>query len=78
MTIIARYAEPISIDHEKDSKERKSKNRRKNYKYGRPFFFHDISISVMWFPKYQQNITLKSYILTSNLFIQVFPEKLEK
>ena len=47
MTIIARYAEPISIDHEKDSKERKSKNRRKNYKYGRPFFFHDISISVM-------------------------------
>ena len=56
MTIIARYAEPISIDHEKDSKERKSKNRRKNYKYGRPFFFHDISISVMWFPKYQQNI----------------------
>ena len=78
MTIIARYAEPISIAHEKDSKKRKSKNRRKNYKHGRAFFFHDISISVMWFPKYQWNMTLKSYILTSNLFIQVFPEKLEK
>lgn len=39
MTIIARYAEPISIDHGKDSKKSKGKNRRKNQKYGRGILF---------------------------------------
>lgn len=68
---------PVSTDHEKDTKERKGQNGRRNWEYWRPFLFYDVRISEYDFQNISRTLLSRSYILNSNLFIQVLPEKIE-